>query len=101
MTSATSSPAPTSARSDLPSDACALAASFDGERGYVHFAALPPLCFGGRRPWLADRAGDPGQAGIVLERAQEMLNWRLLAAERRLTGCALTPGGVVGSYDPP
>jgi arylsulfatase A-like enzyme len=86
---------------DLPSDACALAASFDGERGYVHFAALPPLCFGDGDRWLADRAGDPGQAGIVLERAQEMLNWRLLAAERRLTGCALTPGGVVGSYDPP
>ena len=38
---------------------------------------------------------------MVLARAQEMLTWRMLAAERRLTGCALTPEGVVGSYDPP
>ena len=37
---------------------------------------------------------------MVLEQAQEMLTWRLLAAERRLTGCALTPTGVVGTYDP-
>ena len=29
-----------------------------------------------------------------------MLSWRMLAAERRLTGCALTPAGVVGRYDP-
>ena len=85
---------------DLPSDACGLAASFDGERGYVHFAALPPLCFADGNLWLSDRARDPEQAVMVLERAQEMLSWRLLAAERRLTGCALTPTGVVGTYDP-
>jgi hypothetical protein len=29
-----------------------------------------------------------------------MLSWRMRAAERRLTGCALTAQGVVGRYDP-
>ena len=84
----------------LASDACTLAASFDGERGYVHFAALQPLCFTDGHRWLVDHARAPERATTVLELTQEMLSWRLLAAERRLTGCALTPNGVVGAYDP-
>ena len=52
------------------------------------------------RGWLQDRAGDPACAGEVLAQAQAMLSWRMRAAERRLTGCALTPAGVVGGYDP-
>ena len=53
------------------------------------------------RRWLRDLAGDPSSAPLmVLAQAQGMLSWRMLAAERRLTGCALTPAGVVGGYDP-
>jgi arylsulfatase A-like enzyme len=85
----------------LASDACSLAVRCDGRNGYVHFAGLPPLCFLADPDWLRDCAGDPSAAGEVLALAQGMLTWRLRAAERRLTGCALTPDGVVGGYDPP
>jgi arylsulfatase A-like enzyme len=84
----------------LDSDACSLAVRFDGRCGYVHFAALPPLCFIEDSAWLCDRARDPTCAGEVLAQAQGMLSWRLMTAERRLTGCALTPEGVFGPYDP-
>ena len=84
----------------LPSDACGIAARFDGRVGYVHFAGLPPLAFIDSPSWLHDRSGDPSCAPEVLAQAQAMLSWRMLAAERRLTGCALTPDGVVGGYDP-
>jgi arylsulfatase A-like enzyme len=84
----------------LASDACSLAVRFDGQRGYVHFAGLPPLCFLDDPDWRRDRAADPAAAGDVLALAQGMLTWRLRAAERRLTGCILTAGGVVGAYDP-
>ena len=78
----------------LPSDACGIARGFDGERGYVHFAGPAALCFADGNPhWLTDRARDPAQAAMVLAQAQGMLTWRMLAAERRLTGCALTPTG--------
>ena len=85
----------------LESDACGLAVRHDGRCGYVHFAGLAPLCFVDDPAWLDDRASDPLWAGEVLAQAQGMLSWRLRAAERRLTGCALTPAGVVGGYDPP
>ncbi len=86
----------------LPSDACALSTRFDGRHAYVHFAGLPALCFDmtDDPAWLHDIAGDPSHAAAVLEQAQGMLSWRMLAAERRLTGCALTPAGVAGRYDP-
>lgn len=84
----------------LPSDDCALAVRFDGRRAYVHFAALPALCFDAERDphWRADVAAEPARAPEVLALAQAMLSWRMRAAERRLTGCALTPAGVVGRY---
>ena len=85
----------------LSSDECCLAARFDGRVGYVHFAALPALCFIDDPAWLHDRAQEPGGASEVLRQAQAMLSWRMLAAERRLTGCVLTADGVLGSYDPP
>jgi arylsulfatase A-like enzyme len=87
---------------DLPSDACALAVRFDGRHGYVHFAGLPALCFATSADpgWLVDLAQEPDRAPLVLEQAQAMLGWRMRAAERRLTGCALTERGVVGRYDP-
>ena len=84
----------------LESDACSLAVRHDGRCGYVHFAGLPPLCFVDDARWLEDRADDPACASEVLVQAQAMLSWRLRAAERRLTGCALTSAGVVGGYDP-
>ncbi len=84
----------------LASDACSLAVHFDGTRGYVHFAGLPPLCFLEDADWLRNLAGDKAAAVEVLALAQGMLTWRLRAAERRLTGCVLTPEGVVGGYDP-
>lgn len=85
----------------LPSDACALATRFDGRHAYVHFSGLPPLCFDTATDpdWLRDRAADPAAAVDVLAQAQAMLTWRMLAAERRLTGCVLTAQGVVGGYD--
>lgn len=82
----------------LGSDDCLLAVRFDGRHAYVHFAALPALCF--------EAASDPGwtravtAAEVVLPQAQAMLSWRMRAAERRLTGCALTPRGVAGRFDP-
>ena len=41
-------------------------------------------------------AADPLRAAEVLEQAQAMLSWRMDMAERRLTGCKLTPAGVIG-----
>ena len=84
----------------LPSDACGIATRFDGRIGYIQFAGLAPLAFVDDPHWLTDRSGDPACAGELLAQAQGMLTWRMLAAERRLTGCTLMPDGVVGSYDP-
>ncbi|MGD9512046.1 MAG: sulfatase-like hydrolase/transferase, partial [Geminicoccaceae bacterium] len=84
----------------LASDACGIATRFDGRVGYVHFAGLPALAFIDDPCWLTDRSRDPACAAELLAQTQGMLSWRQLAAERRLTGCALTPEGVVGGYDP-
>ena len=84
----------------LPSDACSIATRFDGQAGYAHFAGLPTLAFMDDPHWLTDRSRDPSCAGEILAQAQGMLSWRMLAAERRLTGCALTAQGVIGGYDP-
>lgn len=64
---------------------------------YVHFAAQVPLLF--------DLAGDPGQfdnvadedayAPVMRDYAGKMLNWRLLHAERTLTGYAASPEGLL------
>jgi arylsulfatase A-like enzyme len=86
----------------LPSEDCALAVHRDGECAYVQFAAMPALCFDTVRDpgWCRDLTQVPEALPIVLGRAQAMLSWRMRAAERRLTGCVLTPEGVVGRYDP-
>ncbi|MEK0085671.1 alkaline phosphatase family protein [Benzoatithermus flavus] len=86
----------------LPSDDCALAVRWDGRHAYVHFTSLPALCFDTAADpgWSSSIAGLPERAAEVLEQAQAMLSWRMRAAERRLTGCALTERGVVGRYDP-
>jgi arylsulfatase A-like enzyme len=86
----------------LPSDDCALAVRWDGRCAYVHFTALPPLCFDTEADpgWTRSIAAVPERAPEVLAAAQAMLSWRMRAAERRLTGCALTEAGVVGRYEP-
>jgi arylsulfatase A-like enzyme len=87
----------------LPSDDCALAVRWDGRGAYVHFTGLPALAFDTAADpgWLVNVAALPERAADLLTQAQAMLSWRMRAAERRLTGCALTERGVVGRYDPP
>jgi len=84
----------------LEPDRCALTARLTERYLYVHFNGLPALCF--------DLEDDPGQttdiaaerarAPEVLDQAQALLSFRMAKAERRLTGCKLTPKGVIGRY---
>lgn len=86
----------------LAADECQLAARYDGRFAYVHFAALPPLLFDTAHApgWDRSIAEDPQASPIVAQAARKMLSWRMSANERRLTGCQLGPGGLVGRYDP-
>lgn len=86
----------------LDSDRCGLAVRLDRELAYVQFAGLPALCFDvvADPGWSRDLAADPRRAPEVLARAQAMLAWRMEKAERRLTGCVLTPAGVRGRFEP-
>jgi hypothetical protein len=67
---------------------------------------LPPGTLLRRQSWVnhpfcrRSIAAEPEAAAIVLAQAQAMLSWRMRSNERRLTGYALTPKGVVGGYDP-
>ena len=47
---------------------------------------------------LRSIADDPAAASVVLAEAQALLSWRMGHAERRLTGCQLTPAGVIGRF---
>ncbi|HEX6142965.1 MAG TPA: alkaline phosphatase family protein [Geminicoccaceae bacterium] len=87
-------------RLGLPSDKCQLAVRQGPRFVYVHFNGLEPLCFDLERDpgQFANIAADPERAPEVLAQAQAMLTWRMDAAERRLTGCKLTPSGVVGRF---
>jgi arylsulfatase A-like enzyme len=84
----------------LPSQRCALAVRQSEVCAYVHFNGLPPLCYDlARDPHqFHDIAADPLRAPEVLAQAQAMLTWRMDMAERRLTGCKLTPAGVIGRF---
>ena len=86
----------------LDSDHCALAVRLDAELAYVQFAGLPALAFdvAADPAWSRDLAREAGRAPELLARAQAMLAWRMVKAERRLTGCRLTPAGVRGRYEP-
>ena len=84
----------------LPSDRCALAVRQSAGYAYVHFNGLPPLCYDlarGPAP-VRDIAARSRRAPEVLAQAQAMLTWRMDMAERRLTGCKLTPAGVIGRF---
>ena len=84
----------------LASDRCALAVLQSRHYAYVHFNGLPPLCYDLRQDpdQLDNIANDRPRAGEVLAQAQATLTWRMDMAERRLTGCKLTPTGPVGRF---
>ncbi len=81
----------------LEMDACSLAVTQDERFKYVHFPALPPLFFDLQQDpqQLRNVAGDPAYAPQMLRYAQKMLNWRLLHADRTLTGFAASPEGLL------
>jgi arylsulfatase A-like enzyme len=82
----------------LPWERCALAVHHGERYGYVHFNGLPALCYDLERDprQLHSIAADPLRAAEVLEQAQALLTFRMDMAERRLTGCKLTPAGLIG-----
>ena len=81
----------------LEMDACSLAVTQDEHFKYVHFPALPPLFFDLQLDpqQLHNVAGDPAYAPQMLRYAQKMLDWRLLHADRTLTGFAASPEGLM------
>jgi arylsulfatase A-like enzyme len=85
---------------NLPSEHCALAVRHGDRYSYIHFNGLPALCYdlAADPQQFHDIAADPLRAPEVLEQAQAMLTWRMNMAERRLTGCKLTPAGVLGRF---
>ena len=80
----------------LHRDACSLCVVQGAAYKYVHFAALPPLFFdlAADPGQFHDRAADPAYAGLVRDHAQRALSWRLLHAERTLTGFRAAPHGL-------
>jgi arylsulfatase A-like enzyme len=84
----------------LASDRCGLCARRSEDYAYVHFNGLAPLCYDLRQDpdQFRNIAADPGRAAEVLEQAQALLTWRMDMAERRLTGCKLTPAGPIGRF---
>lgn len=64
---------------------------------YVHFAALPPLFFDLKKDpgQLNNIVADPAYAEQVLAMAQKMINWKMIHADRTLTGYAATPDGLL------
>jgi len=84
----------------LSSDRCAIAVHHGEHYSYVHFNGLPPLCFDLEQDphQFTSIAAEPLRAAEVLEQAQAMLTWCMDQAERRLTGCKLTPAGLVGRF---
>ncbi|MFW5680280.1 MAG: alkaline phosphatase family protein [Pseudomonadota bacterium] len=86
---------------DLRGNRCQLAVHHSDGFAYVHFNGLAPLAFdlAADPDQFVDVAGDPARAVEVLAAAQAMLDWRMDAAERRLTGAKLTAQGVIGRYE--
>ncbi len=80
----------------LGSDQCCYAVIRDARWKYVHFAALPPLLFDIEADphEMRDLAADPAYRDVLLECAQQMLNWRLSSQDRTLTNMHIGPGGV-------
>ena len=81
----------------LSMDQCALSVIQNNHYKYVHFAALPPLFFDLTEDpaQLNNVAKSPQHQPAMLTMAQKMLDWKLLHADRTLTGYAATPEGLV------
>lgn len=77
-------------------DEASLCVIQDEKFKYVHFAALPPLLFDLKSDphQFKNLADDPAFAGTVRDYAQKALSWRLVHADRTLTGHRATPGGL-------
>jgi len=81
----------------LEDDACGILVRRSKDRLYAQFAGLPALC------WAIDEEGNAAEItdpAIRLAEAEALLRYRMLKAERRLTGCLLTSDGIVGGWDP-
>lgn len=81
----------------LADDDCGIAVRRTKDRLYAQFAGLPSLC------WAIDEAGgitEIDDPATRLAEAEALMAHRMRHAERRLTGCLLTPDGVLGGYDP-
>ncbi len=81
----------------LEDDACGILVRRSKDRLLAQFAGLPPAA------WAIDAAADVTDItdpAILLEETAALLRHRMAKSERRLTGCLLTSGGVVGGYDP-
>ncbi|WP_372824935.1 phosphoric/sulfuric ester hydrolase PehA [Polaromonas sp.] len=81
----------------LEMDECALAVIQDEDFKYVHFAALPPLFFDLEKDpeQMKNQAANPAYAELMLKYTQKMLSWRMLNADRTLTGYAASPDGLL------
>lgn len=86
----------------LDLDQCSLSVIQDDHYKYVHFAALPPLLFDLQEDphQFRNLAADPAHAKTVLDYAQRMLSWRLVNADKTLTGYEAGPGGLVDAFAP-
>ena len=85
----------------LHMDQCTLNVRRGRRWKYVHFSALPPLLFDLEQDpaELADLAGDPAAAAVLLAQAQALLSWRMRHADKTLTHMRITPktGLVIGA----
>ncbi len=82
----------------LTPDQCGVAILRDDQHKYVHFTALPPLLFDLERDpgEFRSLADDPDYARVLSDCRSRMLDWRIGAADRTLTGISASPGGLVG-----
>jgi len=73
-----------------------LAVHHDHEASLVHVAELPPLLFDHRTEpgWRTDRSADPAAAGLLLDRTQRLLTWRMRTADATLSDLLVTPRGL-------
>ena len=89
-------PAAVATRPGPAPEAACLQARFGRRWAYVHFAGLPPLLVDtvADPGWRRNLAPDPAHAMDALGEAQALLSLRMRYADRRLSGCLLTPDGV-------
>jgi arylsulfatase A-like enzyme len=95
-------PAVVEGRLGLAPEAASLQVRLGGRWAYVHFAALPPILIDtvADPGWRRNLADESAHASAALEEARALLSLRMRRADRRLSGCLLTPGGMEGAYDP-